>query len=69
MINQNLIEDLKSQPALSRENLQIIACAGSGKTEFISHRVAYILAEELAKPENIVAFTFTEKAAEELKFR
>ena len=69
MINQNLIDDLKSQPALSRENLQIIACAGSGKTEFISHRVAYILAEELAKPENIVAFTFTEKAAEELKFR
>jgi DNA helicase-2/ATP-dependent DNA helicase PcrA len=69
MINQNIINDLKIQLALTKENLQIIACAGSGKTEFISHRIAYIIAEEIAKPENIVAFTFTEKAAEELKFR
>jgi DNA helicase-2/ATP-dependent DNA helicase PcrA len=69
MINQNIINELKIQPALTKENLQIIACAGSGKTEFISHRIAYIIAEEIAKPENIVAFTFTEKAAEELKFR
>ena len=69
MINQNILRDLKNQPALTEKNLQIIACAGSGKTEFISHRIAYIIAEEIAKPENIVAFTFTEKAAEELKFR
>jgi len=32
-------------------------------------RVAYLIAEGLAKPENIVAFTFTERAAQELKFR
>ncbi len=69
MINKNLISDLKNQPALSEKNLQIIACAESGKTEFISHRIAYIVAEKIAKPENLVAFTFTEKAAEELKFR
>ena len=69
MINQAIINDLKKQPALTEKNLQIIACAGSGKTEFISHRIAYIIAEKIAKPENIVAFTFTEKAAEELKFR
>ena len=69
MINQNIINDLRIQTALTKENLQIIACAGSGKTEFISHRIAYIVAEKIARPENIVAFTFTEKAAEELKFR
>jgi len=69
MINHKIINNLKSKPALTGRNLQIIACAGSGKTEFISHRIAFIIAEEIAKPENIVAFTFTEKAAEELKFR
>jgi hypothetical protein len=45
-------------PRLTRGNLQIIACAGSGKTEFISRRIAYIVANGIAKPENIVAFTF-----------
>lgn len=69
MINQKIIDDIKNNPALTERNLQIIACAGSGKTEFISHRIAFIIAEEIAKPENIAAFTFTEKAAEELKFR
>jgi len=53
-------------------NLQIIACAGSGKTEVVSARVVKILAEEIPKglsPRNIVAFTFTDKAAAELKSR
>ena len=58
-----------SIPSLTKKNLQIIACAGSGKTEFVSARIAYLVAENLAKPENIVAFTFTERAAQELKFR
>ena len=51
-------------------NLQIIACAGSGKTCVVSHRIMHILRTipEIA-PENIVAFTFTEKAAAELKDR
>jgi len=48
-------------------NLQIIACAGSGKTEVISRRVGNILKKKNIKPENIVAFTFTEKAAASLK--
>jgi len=64
-----MIHLLKSEPGLSQRNLQIIACAGSGKTEFVSTRIAYLVAENLAKPENIVAFTFTERAAKELKFR
>ena len=49
------------------EPLQIIACAGSGKTQVISQRIAAILAQPGVQPRNVVAFTFTEKAAAELK--
>ncbi|MGE3344752.1 MAG: ATP-dependent helicase [Vicinamibacterales bacterium] len=49
--------------------LQIIACAGSGKTQVISQRIAAILAQPGVLPRNVVAFTFTEKAAAELKAR
>ncbi len=54
------------------ENLQIIACAGSGKTQVISKRIVEILKKKKKKgitPANIVAFTFTDKAATELKDR
>jgi len=57
------------EPSLLKGNLQVIACAGSGKTEFISRRIAYLISQKIAHPENIVAFTFTERAAQELKFR
>jgi DNA helicase-2/ATP-dependent DNA helicase PcrA len=49
--------------------LQIIACAGSGKTQVISQRISKILAQPGVKPHNVIAFTFTEKAAAELKER
>jgi DNA helicase-2/ATP-dependent DNA helicase PcrA len=49
--------------------LQIIACAGSGKTQVISQRIAAILAKPEVTPRNVIAFTFTEKAAAELKER
>jgi DNA helicase-2/ATP-dependent DNA helicase PcrA len=49
-------------------HLQVIACAGSGKTESISRRVASLIGEGV-EPESIIAFTFTEKAAAELKDR
>ena len=49
--------------------LQIIACAGSGKTQVNSQRIADILRQPDVEPANIVAFTFTEKAAAELKDR
>ncbi len=51
------------------EPLQIIACAGSGKTQVISQRVAQILKQPGVEPRNVIAFTFTEKAAAELKER
>ena len=59
----------KTNSRLLKGNLQVIACAGAGKTEFVSKRIACLISKNIAKPENIVAFTFTERAAEELKFR
>jgi DNA helicase-2/ATP-dependent DNA helicase PcrA len=49
--------------------LLIVACAGSGKTQVISQRMVEILRREDVHPRNIVAFTFTEKAAAELQER
>lgn len=49
--------------------LLIVACAGSGKTQVISRRVVEILERDGVRPANVVAFTFTEKAAAELKDR
>ncbi len=49
-------------------HLQIIAAAGSGKTEVVSQRIVSLIADGIASRE-IVGFTFTEKAAEELKQR
>jgi DNA helicase-2/ATP-dependent DNA helicase PcrA len=51
------------------EPLLIVACAGSGKTQVISERIIEILRLPGVEPRNIVAFTFTEKAAAELKER
>lgn len=52
-----------------KENLQIIACAGAGKTQVISQRLVEILKQDDVEPANIIAFTYTEKAAAELKTR
>lgn len=49
--------------------LQLIACAGSGKTQVLAQRIARILAMPDIRPSNVIAFTFTEKAAAELKER
>src|SRR5689334_1108909 len=49
-------------------HLQVVACAGAGKTEAISRRVSTLI-EEGVEPVQIVAFTFTERAATSLKNR
>jgi DNA helicase II / ATP-dependent DNA helicase PcrA len=51
------------------EPLLIVACAGSGKTQVISQRIVEILKRPGVEPKDIVAFTFTDKAAAELKER
>ena len=68
----NLTESQQRAIAHSGRNLQLIACAGSGKTEVVARRVVHLLTPgrpDSLLPRNVIAFTFTDKAAAELKER
>ncbi|WP_371802381.1 ATP-dependent DNA helicase [Candidatus Lokiarchaeum ossiferum] len=52
-----------------KRNIRVIAGAGAGKTEVLALRIIYLLLSGIAQPKEIVAFTFTDKAAESIQSR
>jgi len=66
---QGLNKQQKEAVTFDGNRLLILAGAGSGKTKVLTHRVAWVIANELAKPENCLLLTFTNKAAGEMKQR
>ena len=66
----NSLNDRQREAVLYNEGpLLIIAGAGAGKTKTLTTKIAYLIEEEHVSPYNILAITFTNKAAKEMKDR
>lgn len=64
-----LTEDQASAVTHGEGPLLVVAGAGTGKTTVLTRRIAYLVAARLARPAEILALTFTDKAAEEMEAR
>ncbi len=69
LLLDNLTDGQKDAVKAKDRRLLVVAGAGSGKTEVMARRIAWWVGVEGVSKDQIVAFTFTERAAEEMKFR